>query len=444
MDSKKLYLSTSPGRLFVKTALPGGISMLASSLYTIFESMFIGKFLGTTAFAAFGLALPIVIVNFALADLIGVGASVPISIFLGRREEQKANNYFTCATLMIWLTGLIIGVSFYLGAPFVMSAMGAEGELLKDAVTYIRIHTLFLPFITMVFALDNFLRISGKVKTSMFLNIFMSLCTVVLEYLFICVFHMGIAGAAMGTSISMLLSAAYGIFAFARGKLQLRFTKPRFSIRLIVQIFKNGISVFLTNVAGRIFSVVMNVMLLKFGTEAAVAVYGVALTVGGIIEMLLYGVIDSLQPAIGYNFGAERIDRVKAIEKYVLSVGAAISVFGGVCIFAFAKPLSIPFLDDLTLLPLTIEVLRFTSFAYLVKWLSQAVQGLFMALEKPLAALIISVCSASVFPLILIFVFYRLGLTGLWLNYPCAAFLTTVLAIVLFVTNKKRLFTHKA
>ncbi len=444
MDSKNLYLSTSPGRLFVKTALPGGISMLASSLYTIFESMFIGKFLGTTAFAAFGLALPIVIVNFALADLIGVGASVPISIFLGRREDDKANNYFTCATLMIWLTGLIIGVSFYLGAPFVMSAMGAEGELLKDAVTYIRIHTLFLPFITMVFALDNFLRISGKVKTSMLLNIFMSLCTVVLEYLFICVFRLGIAGAAMGTSISMLLSAAYGIFAFARGKLQLKFTKPHFSIRLIVQIFKNGISVFLTNVAGRVFSVVMNVMLLKFGSEAAVAVYGVALTVGGIIEMLLYGVIDSLQPAIGYNYGAERIDRVKAIEKYVLSVGATISVLGGVCIFAFAKPLSIPFLEDAALLPLAVEVLRFTSFAYLVKWLSQAVQGLFMALEKPLAALIISVCSASMFPLILIFVFYRLGLTGLWLNYPCAAFLTTVLAIVLFVTNKKRLFTHKA
>lgn len=418
--------------------------MVASSLYTIFESIFIGKFLGTTAFAAFGLALPIVIVNFALADLIGVGASVPISIFLGRREDNKANNYFTCATIMIFLTGLLVGVSFYLSAPYVMSAMGAEGELLRNAVTYIRIHTLFLPFITMVFALDNFLRISGKVKTSMFLNIFMSAGTVVLEYLFICVFHMGIAGAAMSTSIAMLLSAAYGVAVFASGKLQLKFTKPHFSFRLIVQIVKNGLSVFLTNVAGRIFSVVMNVMLLSFGGEAAVAVYGVALTVGGIIEMLLYGVIDSMQPAIGYNFGAQRIDRVKAIEKYVLSVGAAVSVLGGICIFVFAKPLSIPFLEDLSLLPLAGKVLRITSFAYLVKWLSQAIQGLFMALEKPLFALIISVCNASIFPIIIIFALYRLGLTGLWLNYPCAAVMTTVLAIVFFVMNRNKLFNNKA
>ena len=101
MNSHRLYLDTKPSRLFFKAAIPGGISMLASSMYQIFDAIFVGKYLGTTAFAALGLVYPLIIVNFALSDLVGVGASVPISIALGRKEEDKANNYFTCACLLI-------------------------------------------------------------------------------------------------------------------------------------------------------------------------------------------------------------------------------------------------------------------------------------------------------------------------------------------------------
>ena len=101
MDSKALFLQTRPVRLFFTAAIPGIISMLASSLYGLLDGIFVGRILDDTAFAALNLAFPFVVINFSLADLIGVGAAVPISIQLGQKKDAAANNIFTCACLMI-------------------------------------------------------------------------------------------------------------------------------------------------------------------------------------------------------------------------------------------------------------------------------------------------------------------------------------------------------
>lgn len=438
--SHSLYLNTKPSKLFMKAAIPGGISMLASSLYTVFESIFVGKFLGTTAFAALGLALPVVIMNFALAELVGVGSSVPISIFLGQKEDEKANKYFTCSIILIMITGFISGLLIFFGAPALMRLIGANGKLLDMAIKYVRIYALFSPISPLMFALDNYLRISGRMKTSMSLNILFSVLTIGLELLLILVIPMGIVGAALGTSIAMLTCVTIGISMFIPGKLQLKFVKPQFTKELFGQIYKNGIAPFLTNISGRLFSIIMNVMLLKFGGEAGVAIYAVIMTLSGIVEQLLYGVVDSLQPTIGYNYGAERFDRVKKIEKYIFTTAATISVVSGVIMFAFPGAIATPFLEDLLLLDMAILAIKISSFTYLIKWLGTAVQCFFMALERPLQAMMISLVSAFVFPLILIPILLPLELTGLWCNYPLAAFLTAVLSIIFILYYKNKLF----
>ena len=438
--SQSLYLNTKPSKLFMKAAIPGGISMLASSLYTVFESIFVGKFLGTTAFAALGLAMPIVIMNFAFAELVGVGSSVPISIFLGQKEDVKANQYFTCSILLIMITGLISGLAVFFGAPIMMSLMGADGELLDMAVKYVRIYAVFSPVTPLMFALDNYLRISCRMKTSMTLNILFGVLTIGLELLLILVFPMGIIGAALGTSIAMLTLVVIGISMFIPGKLQLKFRKPQFSMEMLGHIYKNGIAPFLTNISGRLFSVVMNVMLLKFGGEAGVAIYGVIMTLSGIVEQLLYGVVDSLQPAVGYNYGAKRFDRVKNLEKYIFMTAAAISVVGGIIMFAFPEIIAAPFLKDMSLLDITVFAVTISSLTYLCKWLGTAVQCFFMALERPLHAMMISMSSACVFPLVLIPAFLPLKLTGLWCNYPTAALLTAALAMVMILISRNKLF----
>ena len=174
MNSKELFAKTKPSKLFFLAAVPGAISMLASSLYGLFDGIFVGNILGDTAFAALNLAFPFVIINFSLADLIGVGSSVPVSIKLGENKDREASNYFTCACIMIFLAGLLMGALLYFAAPFLIAMQGAEGVLSELAVKYIRIYALFSPVTTAVFAFDNYLRICCKIRTSMALNIFMS------------------------------------------------------------------------------------------------------------------------------------------------------------------------------------------------------------------------------------------------------------------------------
>ena len=117
---------------------------------------------------------PFVIVNFALADLIGVGSAVPISVNLGRKQEEEANNIFSCSCLMIVVTGAATGALLYVLAPALIGMMGAEGNTALLAVRYLRVYAVCSPVTTIVFAMDNYLRICGKIRFSMFLNILMS------------------------------------------------------------------------------------------------------------------------------------------------------------------------------------------------------------------------------------------------------------------------------
>ncbi len=440
MDNKKLYLKTNPFTLFLKAALPGSISMLVSSLYMIFDSIFVGKFVGTDGFAALGLAIPLVIINFSLADLIGVGSSVPISIFLGQKRDDKANNYFTCATIMIVLTGLLMGAVFFIFAPQFMSLMGANKNLIKLGTDYIRVYAAFSPLTTITFALDNFLRISGKIKTSMVLNIAMSLGTILIELLFIVVFGWGMVGAALGASLSMFICVLIGLTMFISGKLQLKFVKPKFNRQLIFGIIKNGLPAFLNNVSGRMFSIIMNIMLLKMGGADAVAVYGILMTVSAIVEQLLYGIFDSLQPAIGYNYGALENNRVKQIEKYCIIVGAFISITFAVLFISFPVPFAIPFLENMSLLDLSTRALRLFGIAFVFKWISHAFQSFLLAIDKAFPSTIITVSTAFIFPTALVFALLPLKLDGLWLNYTLTCFLGAVLALIIMFKLKDKLF----
>ena len=125
MESKTLFAKTPPVKLFFIASFPGAVSMLASALYQLLDGMMVGQILGETPFAALNLAMPFVIINFSLADLVGVGSSVPISVALGQNERQKANNIFTCACFLIVGAGAVIGAVMFAAAPFLIGMMGA-------------------------------------------------------------------------------------------------------------------------------------------------------------------------------------------------------------------------------------------------------------------------------------------------------------------------------
>ena len=440
MNSTTLFSKTPPLRLFFLAALPGAVSMLASALYQTLDGVFVGRFLGATAFAALNLAMPFVIINFSLADLIGVGSAVPISVCLGKKQEQEANNIFTCGCLLIVGAGVLIGSVLFISAPLLIRLMGAEGEFASMAVQYLRVYALCSPFTTIVFAMDNYLRICGFIRGSMFLNIFMSAFIALLELLFLGVFHWGIWAASLATCTGMFVCALIALMPFLRGKALLRFCKPRLSGRIIRQIVACGSPNFLNNIAGRITSIMMNAILVRLGGETAVSVYGVLMFADGVIQPLLYGMCDSLQPAVGYNWGAGQFSRVKAIEKCCFSASAIVSLLSVVVIALFPEFITRLFVADASgeVLSLSVSALRLFSLTYITRWFSFATQSYMLAIEKSRAASLISVSTALVFPVILIGVLWPLGLTGIWLNFAGTAVLAAILsAIILRRLNRE-------
>jgi Na+-driven multidrug efflux pump len=261
-NTEKMYATMKPWRLFFIVALPGMISMFAMSIYSIIEGVFIGQRLGESAFAAINIAMPLVMINFSLADLIGVGASVPISIALGKQEHKTADNVFTCSVIMIFITSIVMGSTMFLAAEPLCRMMGADDALLDTSVRYLRTVALCSPLSTIFFAMDNYLRISGYVKTSMAINIGSNVATIGLLTFFLIGLNMDVVGSALATSVSMCLCSFVAMIPFLQRKTLLQFTRPHFHKSMFKEIAACGSPVFLNNVAGRITSILMNISLM--------------------------------------------------------------------------------------------------------------------------------------------------------------------------------------
>lgn len=413
--------------------------MLASALYQLIDGILVGQILGDTPFAALNLAMPFVIINFSLADLIGVGSAVPISISLGKKNDKEANNIFTCACLMIVGAGVFIGAVLFIFAPVLLKFMGAEGELLNFAVQYLRMYALWAPVTTIVFAMDNYLKICGKIRESMFLNILLSVMVVVLEFTFLYVLHWDIWAAALATCISMFVCALLALVPFFRGKMQLRFCRPKFSVAMIKRIVSCGSPNFLNNIAGRITSILMNFLLLRMGGQQAVSIYGILMYADGFVQPLLYGMCDSLQPAVSYNLGAGNRRRILAIEKCCYTASAVVSLVSAAVMLLFPDLIIRLFVSspDSGFMSMAHMAVLLFALTYITRWFSFATQSYMVAVEKAKEASIISLSTALLFPVILVGALWPLKLTGIWLNFAGTALLAGILSGIILRKHRK-------
>ena len=441
MKPEVMYATMPPWRLFFKVALPGMVSMFAMSVYSIIEGIFIGQVLGESAFAAVNIGIPLVTITFSMADLIGVGASAPISIALGRKDHDTANNVFTCSVITIFCASIVMGTVMFLAAEPLSRMMGADDALLDTCVRYLRTFALCTPLATVFFATDNYLRISGYVKTSMVINIVSNVLTVGLLAFFLLGCRMDVVGSALATSISMAACAVAAMVPFVRNKAVLKFVKPRFSLAMLRQITACGSPVFLSNVSGRITSILLNISLMALGAKAfgpgggitAVAVYAVLMYASDFCWPLLYGISDSLSPAIGYNWGAENYDRVKKIAFCGFAGTAFIGAVSTSLLFFFPRTVASLFAngEDVRLLEISTHAIRVFCFSYVFRWFGVMSQSFLSAIEKPAQATLLSVGTALVFPVILLGALWNFGLDGIWFNFVGVNFLTTVLAAIL-------------
>lgn len=405
-------------RLFVHCTVPAMVGMGFSAIYSITDGIFVGHFIGQEALAAVNLVMPIIMIITALADMVATGSSVRISILLGRGDHNEAHRVFTVCLALITSVSTAFGLAGFLLARPLIGMMGADGLTADYAADYLRIFSLFMPLCCIYYSTDNYLRVCGRVNLSMTINIVSSLLNIVLDVILIVVFHQGLWAAALASCLSMSLGAVWSLVPFIRRKLPLVFTRGTISLRQMRRILINGSSEFFVSIAGSLFAVVMNIVLLRLGGATAVAAIAIVEYVDSLMGMVIHSMVDALQPAVSYCFGAGLLQRMKRIQRTVMASSAILSLlamlflmFGG----QFLLPLFIKE-GDATLYDMSLRAMQLFALSYLVSWIERTLSGYMTAVERPWHSLAISMLSTFLFPLMCMVILVPLwGLDGVWL-----------------------------
>lgn len=441
--NSQMFRELPPTKLFFKCAIPTVVTMLFGSLYQIADGIFVGRFIGQDALAAVNIISPILMMVFALSNMIATGSSVNASILLGEGKRRDASAVFTFSIKVIMgLSVLIAVLGIAFTEPFIRLIAPDASELaIEYGITYLKICSYCMPLIPVFFATDNFLRVCGKQKTSMTVNIASQVLNVVLDVILIVFLGQGVWAAAFATCISVVAGSVFTLLLFCKERLDLYYFKGKIEAKRFMRIIANGSSEFFSTISMSIMSLILNLFLLKYGGTLAVAAFSVVLYVDSVIGMINFGLCDALQPALSFCYGAGLLDRVKAIFKRVLAASVTTSLlafvimylWGGVFASIFVKP------GDVQLLEVSLVAIKYFAFSYIVGWMDMTFSSYFTALEKPGRSLTVAVFGTLVFPVACLFVLTGyFGLEGIWIMPLVSANLSGVLTLILYGTMKMK------
>ena len=428
------FATTPIPRLFVHCTVPAMVGMGFSAIYSITDGIFVGHFIGQEALAAVNLVMPLIMIITALADMVATGSSVRISILLGRGDRGEGSRVFTVCLGLIVAVSTVFGLAGFLLARPIIGLMGADGLTADHAVEYLQVFSLFMPLCCVYFSTDNYLRVCGRVQMSMTINIVCSLLNIVLDVLLIVVLEQGLWAAAVASCLSMSLGAAWSLVPFIRKRLPLVFTRGSISLRQMLQILTNGSSEFFISIAGSAFAVIMNVVLLRLGGSMAVAAISIVEYVDSLMGMVIHSMVDALQPAISYCFGAGLTRRMKRIQQAVMASSAALSLMA-MLFLLFGGQFLLPFFikdGDTALYYMSLRAMRLFALSYLVSWIERTLSGYMTAVERPWHSLAISLLGTFLFPLLCMAVLVPLWqLDGIWILQFVAGVFGALAAIVI-------------
>ncbi len=434
MDEKAF--GTMPiGRLFAKLAIPGIVSMVFMSIGIMVDGIFVGQFMGSKALAAVNLLMPIVFVFVALGDMIAVGSSVKIAVKLGEGDEAGANRIFSASLLTVFAIASSIALIGLLFGKSLLYAFIEDTELANLAYDYAKVFVLSLPLVMPYFAIDNYLRICGKVNLSMRINILVAISNIILDALLIGYLGLGIEYAALATVAGQIVATLCVLLLFAARRFTLKYTYPRISLSEMFGVVYNGSSEFFSNIAGSLMAIVVNGMLLYLGGGIAVAAYAITLYINSLLVAMLYGIQDAMQPAVSYNYGARKMDRVFKLFQWNCGVALALSLSCMSTMLIFPETLVGMFANeaDTEIQDIAQTALLLSAPAYLFIWYSMVTSAFLTGLDKPKESLIITAFRAVLFPLASLLIMpYFMGINGIFITAAVSAALTCTVAYLMW------------
>ena len=426
--------------LLRRFAVPSVIAMLVSALYNMVDQLFIGHSIGVLGNAATNVAFPLSMVCTSIGLLCGIGGAANFNLCMGRREPEHAKSYVGNAISMLAILGVILCVAVQLFLRPMMLLFGATPDVIDYACTYTRITSIGFPFLIVTIGGSNLIRADGSPKFSMLCNLVGAIVNTILDPLFIFVFHMGMAGAALATITGQILSFALVVF-YLRGfktlPLSLSDLKPNMAALGATPAFNQ--------VAMMVVQIVMNNTLTYYGSNS---VYGsdIPLACAGIISkvnMLFFsfviGISQGLQPIVSFNFGAQKYDRVKDAYKKAVFAATAISIVAFLCFQLFPRQIIGIFgSGSEEYLHFAERYFRIFLFFTFLNGIQPVSSNFFTSIGAPKKGIFLSLTRQIIFllPLLLIFP-YLFGIDGVMYTAPIADLAAASVSIVMVVLEFK-------
>ena len=428
-------------RKLLRFTLPSVAMMVFTSIYDIVDGFFVSNFVGATPFAALNLIFPFVMIIGAVGFMVGVGGTALVSKILGEGDKKKANEVFSWLIYLLIAAGTVLSI---IGIIFMKQAallLGADADMLPHCVTYGRILLIGMVPFMLQNVFQSFLVCAERPKFGLWITVATGICNMVLDALFMAVFHWGIWSAAAATAFSQLIGGLVPlIYFFSPNKSLLRLVKPVPHMRAVAKACTNGASEFVTNISYSIITILYNFQLMKFAGESGVAAFGVLTYTGFIFVAVFLGYAIGSAPLFGFNHGAKNRSELHNLFGKSMRLIALAGVILTAVSIAVAYPVSLLYVGyDKSLFQMTVHGYIIYSISFLPCGFNIFASSLFTSLNNGLISAVISFGRTLVFQVLAIFLLPLLfGLDGIWFANVLAEFLALGVSIFFFVSQRKR------
>jgi putative MATE family efflux protein len=432
MEERTQTLGEKPvGKLLLEFSIPAIIGMMANSLYTIIDRLFVGNVVGADAIAGMSLTMPISFIIMAFGMLIGVGSGSLISIRLGENKIEQAEKILGNAFTLTLIISVVVSGFLILSLDSLLTHFGASPATLPYARQFISIILYGSLFQYISFGLSAIIRAEGNPRIAMMTLLINAGLNIVLDFVFICMLGLGLRGTAVATVISQAVAAIW-VLAYFRGQhsvLKLRTQNMSLQLKLIKGIFAIGMAPFFMQLAASVVNLLFNRGLAQYGGDAAIGAFGIIGTITMFILMPIFGINQGAQPIIGYNYGALKYGRVKRALKLALAAATMIVVVGFVLLEMFPRQVLGAFTSDQELIDIGINGMRIFLLALPIVGFQVVGANYFQAIGKAFKSLILSMMRQviALIPMLIILPHF-FGLKGVWMASPISdlvAFLIT-------------------
>lgn len=427
-----LELGTKPiGRLLWQYALPAIVAMLASSLYNMVDSIFIGQGVGPIAISGLAITFPFMNLTGAFGAAIGVGSSTYLSVKLGQKDYRTAERILGNTLMLNVYVGVALSVVCLLMLDPILRFFGASDATLPYARQYMVIILAGNVVTHTYLGLNAVLRAASKPRQAMNATIFTVVLNTILDPIFIYPWGLGlgISGAAYATILAQVLALCYQARLLGDKRQLIHFSRGTYKLQsqIIKNIIAIGVSPFAMNVCSCIIVIFINNQLVSYGGDLAVGAYGISNKILFVFTMFVLGLNQGMQPIAGYNFGAQRFDRLMRVVKLtMLSATAVVTV--GWCFAMFLPQLCVRlFTTDATLIGIAANALRITGCMFPIVGYQMVTTNFFQCIGKVKVSIFLSLSRQLIFLLPMLWLLpHFFQLNGVWFSMPTSDLLASV------------------